>query len=390
MRSLGTPRDAIRDAARLLGWGGDMSLLLLVVLAAAAQAQQLAVKEIWEIGGVDAPPETAWGRVSDAAILAGRVYVADIVASEIRTFSLDAGYEGKVGGLGRGPGEFVRPSTVTDVLDTLVVYDVMQDRWSLFDSSGRHLRTTPVGSPGMVFQRVWPARGGWRIGVTALRGARRPSESLSEHYILAWDSITGPDTIAVFEGNPFWTKRTGLDSLVMVTRNTLGADGGAWVLGDSVLVVVNGVDSRAVLYAIGSSGLRLLREQDLPGERQPLSDRDRQRAVEWYYWRTGVDPSESTIEEFVIVAARWPAWSLVRGDNLGDIWLRRGGPQRVDRSAGEVWVRWSLTSNEFQELHVPAGVEVLQFGQGYAVGVRRDDLGVEKLVLFGIVRAPGQ
>ena len=352
-------------------------------MSTALHAQQLSVEKVWEVGSIDGPAETIWSRISDAAIFAGHVYVADIEIPAVRRFNMQGVYRGDVGRQGQGPGEFVRPASLTVTRDTLRAYDVMQNRWTLVDKGGTHIRTTRPVAGGRFFRRVWRSRNGLLVGETSLVSTRLPSQSISSHFIVAWDSTSPPDTIAEIPGNPFWTKRRGLDSLVMVTTNTLGADGGAWVLGDSALVVVNGVTSRATIFALESTGLRKVVDQALPGRRRRLDERDRQTAIDWYYWRVGIDSSDSTIEEFVL-PEWWSAWTAVRSDEAGKVWIRRGGASYVDRSAGEVWLRWVPPSTDFRELRLPPGVEAIQFGEGHVVGVRRDSLGVEYLALYRI------
>ena len=124
-------------------------------------------------------------------------------------------------------------------------------------------------------------------------------------------------------------------------------------------------------------------ERSLNGERSQVTDVDKGLIEADYYRRHGLVPEETTIQGFR-VPEQWAAWTRVRGDGQGSVWIRRGGGELFDPGRGERWVRWTLEDNGFSEIEAPPGVEILQFGEGHAVGLRRDDLGVEYLLLFRI------
>jgi hypothetical protein len=101
-----------------------------------------------QIGPSDDGP-SAFGFVRDFdADPAGRIYVLDGQANEIRMFNPDGGFLRSFGRSGEGPGEFQRAAgLVVRSNGTTLVADPMLGRYTLFDSTGTVLRTA---SPGVV------------------------------------------------------------------------------------------------------------------------------------------------------------------------------------------------------------------------------------------------
>ena len=348
-------------------------------------AQELSLERIWEIGSIEGPDETIWQRISDAGILGGRVYVADIELSEVRAFSLQGEYLGLVGGPGQGPLEFARPLSMQVVHDTLRIYDKGLQRWVILDEAGNHVRTERPDVPprSNFLKRIWRAKHDWWVGETSLIGRRLPSDCDTTHLTITWRSFDQTDTLSSISGNPLWLRVERSGALVMHTVDNIGPSGGTWVLGDSLLVLVDGALSTAEIWAADPDGWRLVLERSLNGERSQVTDVDKGLIEADYYRRHGLVPEETTIQGFR-VPEQWAAWTRVRGDGQGSVWIRRGGGELFDPGRGERWVRWTLEDNGFSEIEAPPGVEILQFGEGHAVGLRRDDLGVEYLLLFRI------
>ncbi len=369
--------------------------LLVCLLGAPGRsaAQDLQVRKLWEKGEVDGPPETIWVRIEDATILHGRVYAVDIAAPTVRAFSVAGDYLGELGGKGQGPGEFALPNFASVFRDSLRVYDLGIRRVVVYDDAGNHARTSSLLASrfqgGAVYwtEKLWPARFGWSIGVTALIDRSHPSQSLSWHHLLAWNSIDQVDTVATYDGNPLRFRRKLSDSLHISTSgfSNLGPDGGVWVMGDSLVVRVDGSASSGTIYQIGPDGLTLLRTKKLPGTAHPLTNRDREAAIAWLYRRWNTEPGAEDAPIEVVPPDHWSAWTKVVGDEKGNIWMRQGGPRILDPDKGERWARWSLADDSLRWVELPPGVEGLRFREGYVVGLERGQFGVQSLVLLELV-----
>jgi hypothetical protein len=189
-----------------------------------------------------------------------------------------------------------------------------------------------------------------------MASSRGESDEEESRHLIVYATQAGADTVAVVDGNPLRLMFLGQGGPSTDTRPSPVAVGGAWLLGDSLLVVVDGWDSRADLYQAGEAGLRLARTASLPA---------RASAV-----RSG--PAEEV-------------WSAVLGDDRGNVWIRDGSIERLPTEAGERWLRWNLADESFAWVDVPPRVQVFRFREGHMVGRERGALGESRLVLYRIV-----
>ena len=387
------PSSLPRSMLRAVNWSIPcflVTLFLVMLCAGPSQAQDFRLEKLWEMGAPDGPPETVWMRIADATVLDGRVYAVDVALPTVRGFTVDGEYLGELGAEGSGPGDFARPISATVLRDSLWVYDFALDRYTVFDASGRDertMRTNPGLDAGALgyLGRVWPGRHGWWFGETMLVGRSRPSHSITHHRLLAWRTADAVDTVAVYDGNAFWRRSRGEDSLSIQTNAAVnpGPDGGAWVMSDSLLIEVDGEDSVLRVHRIEEGGPTLMEALGLPGAPRPVTPAEREMASRWYYRFYGVEQGESDVLE-VIPPETWPAWTKVVGDDRGGVWIRQGGPRRMDPAEGERWARVSLEGGSLRWIELPPGVEALRFREGYMVGKRRGDFGVESLVLYRV------
>ncbi len=177
------------------------------------------------------------------------------------------------------------------------------------------------------------------------------------------------------------------DSLHLNTspRGNLGPDGGVWVLGDSLVVWVDGATSTGRVYQVGRDSPTLVRTKTLPGAVRPLSEAEHKAAIAWYYRRWNIEPGAEGAPIEVVPPDHWSAWTRVVGDEEGNVWMRQGGPRILDPDKGERWARWSLADDSLRWVELPPGVEGLRFREGYVVGVERGEFGVESLVLLELM-----
>jgi hypothetical protein len=101
------------------------------------------------IGSVEGNDAAAFGRIAELAVdRAGRIYVLDQQALEVRLFAPDGRYVRTIGRKGGGPGEFLGvDGLLVDDSVRLSVSDPRSGRVSIFDSTGRFLRDYPRGQP---------------------------------------------------------------------------------------------------------------------------------------------------------------------------------------------------------------------------------------------------
>jgi hypothetical protein len=102
-----------------------------------------AVEEV-RIGSLD-DPDAGFSRIGTIRGAAtGEIYVLESAAREVRVFSPDGERLRTIGRRGEGPGEFLSPSDLGLLGDTLWVYDFTARRITWFGPDGAVLHTTPA------------------------------------------------------------------------------------------------------------------------------------------------------------------------------------------------------------------------------------------------------
>jgi len=108
--------------------------------------EEWVVEEVFRLGGRPAPQEERFSNFLLSVSLGpqGEILVLDQQASRVTVFSGEGAFIREIGGPGRGPGEFVRPSALGwDGAYRLWVAEAFNGRYSVFDSVGDFLKTEP-------------------------------------------------------------------------------------------------------------------------------------------------------------------------------------------------------------------------------------------------------
>jgi hypothetical protein len=91
------------------------------------------------LGSVDGPPEELFGRVSALAVGPDEtLFVTDLHGPTVRSWSAEGRFLGRLGGEGRGPGEYVEPDAGLSVLSDgrLLLRDPPNGRINVYSTSG--------------------------------------------------------------------------------------------------------------------------------------------------------------------------------------------------------------------------------------------------------------
>lgn len=346
---------------------------------------------IRSIGRVDGAPPFLFTYVWDAERTSdGRIVVVETTSHEIRTFTSDGRHQTTFGGRGGGPREFGGPPWISLDEDTLVVWDPGHYRRSRYTVDGDLIDQTTIrdvvlelGITPFPDGRVWEtsAAGVLWTGSVGLR----PVAGLNAQFRrLVW--------IGADETHEFGSFRSGRMHLMR------GPGGGfrgipdpfapstvAAVSGDGRVAVAEGDSAHVLIYGPDHGPERLI-VADI-GRRSASAElaasyRDRtlgmagrlgvsRRQVEEAYDEIGVPDSVPAIGDLI--------WS-----DTGDLW--------IGRRAGDVWAideyhvfgadgRWRA------RVPVPEGVDrVLDIGGDHVLARSSDDLGVQYLDLYTVVR----
>jgi len=103
------------------------------------------VREDLRLGRAHSPATEVFGSIADIESDAdGNIYVLDRLSREVRVFDHDGRHVRTFGGIGRGPGEFQDPWILKwTPRGELLVIDVGANRYVIFSTAGRQLRTAP-------------------------------------------------------------------------------------------------------------------------------------------------------------------------------------------------------------------------------------------------------
>lgn len=319
---------------------------------------------------------TGAARLSD-----GAVAVADAGSNEVRLFDADGGFVTSVGGSGGGPGEFRRLAALGHGRgDTLWAYDFSLRRITRIDPSGRVAGMTSLGSePAMlgalgalpdgtfVLRQLWAAR---RTAGAAAGGFRRDPVA----FVRFDRSGELRDTVGLFPGRELvvsFEDGRGVMSTPLFARNAVGAvrDG---------RVVVGSQDRWEIDERAPAGGL--LRRIRIRGPNLSVGPDDVERVIAG---RVGAAPPERRaalrrrLESSPVPEAR-PAYGGLLADAAGNLWVSEWAPHpRIPR-------RWTVLDPRGRwlgDVTMPPAFRPLDIGGDWIVGVERDSLDVERVVL---------
>lgn len=373
---------------RLIGMKVSWTPLLALAIQAwgtSALDAQLRLEKLWSVGSVDGAPEAVWSRVSDATTVDGVTWVVDIGVPAVRRFDAAGVFLGDFGRVGEGPGEYLRPASVSVVDGALWILDVFQRRVVVADLSGAHVQTERVpastrpSAPRM--NRHRPLAHGWRVGETIFENSAMDGVIR----MVAWNDSRA-DTLASLQAfsylSSFEVGHGHEPELTPSGVSMLGPSGGLVTISDTTFVVVDGSAGEAHWYRVTDQGPRLGQSTVLPGARLGALPLDSARAVEWWFETSGVDRDDESVIEIVPPSATGP-WLKAMAGTSGSFWLMKGGADRIS-SDGASWARWNPATNEIEWLTVPPGLEPLSFAEDVLVGVRRGEWGIQIVEAYRI------
>jgi len=372
------------------------------------------------IGAEDAGAEYQFGRIAAATRLSdGGIAVFDGMANELRVFDAQGRFVRRTGGRGGGPGEYQLVTWMHRLAgDSLMLHDRMAQRITVLAPDGAVARTLGLAEAGAADLPAQAAPGG-RTGRITIGGLGRyqvlapfadgsflatvaASPAIADGAVTR-DSVVyvrlGPDgalrdTLGTFAGDE--SKVTvssdggGAPTSVMVGPPPFGrttqvaADGDGFWLGttDRYEIARHAADGRL---------LRLVRRPHTP---LPITEADvaerKRRDVENM---AAANPSaEAQMRR--MVDARWenvvlpeamPAHGLMLVGGDGRLWVRETTPPADDVPR---WVAFERDGRMLGTVVLPERFRALEFGADYVLGVRRDELDVERVELYPL-RAAG-
>jgi DNA-binding beta-propeller fold protein YncE len=329
------------------------------------------------IGQREGDGPDVFGDIVDLAVDgAGRIYVLDRFAKEIRVFDAQGAYVQRIGGEGSGPGEFRAPIAIRWMSGRgLLVVDPGNGRYSVIDSTGQFVGT--VRRPVTDITYPWPG-GIDGEGFFYDVSSRISSTGESRRIILRIDSVGNPrDTFSLPAFTPMvFELRTDHGRL---TAEVPYAPRLLWLLDASSHHLWFGTTDRYSFWQRSLAG-DTTAWIDLGRRRVPVSADEREgalRSLDRFVERGGtVDPSR--------IPATKPFFSRILLDPSGDLWVVRSGQGKagfdVFRQDG-VYLGHVVTHLAYSRIP-PVVTDRAMYG------VLTDSLDVAYVVRAAIVRPP--
>lgn len=356
-----------------------------------------------EIGALDAEPEYLFDRVMGAVRLPdGRVVVADMGSSQLRFFDPAGRHLMSVGGSGGGPGEFRQITALHRLPEDLLGVEDRRERVHFFAPDGRYLDVLRTGAMPMDIDPVsfhvdppqtvrivgWPGDGtfiGRESSQVTLSATRQFEEAQTLETVFSrfGEDGTATDELVRVPGATFHPHPFNL---------TLPAVFGARVLSattDDALVLGFSGSGEVHWYGLDGALERIAR--------RPWADRPVTSDMIEEYVRGSSPPLREDIARDRTFAEELPAFSGLVVDRTGNVWLREyhvshaATTLQYQRTYEEPtsWSVFGPSGRWHGEVVMPARFSVLEIGEDYVLGMRRDEFDVEYVQLFDLIK-PGR
>ncbi|MDX1395526.1 MAG: hypothetical protein R3195_14155 [Gemmatimonadota bacterium] len=332
------------------------------------------------IGSLDGPEEEQLFRVFSATRLSdGRIAVANSGTHQVRFYLPDGRLEVALGGEGDGPGEFTSLTSIERLAgDTLYAYDGGQQRLTRISPDGTYLSTTRLESPieQSSMQYLGSVRPGLQVGRTMDFPAGVADGEVIRADDTAWWIEDGQLTEALrFSRGPHIVQRFQRGE-----QNIFSIGPAPFTVTDHIAVGPEGIllasSTRFEVRFFGRSGPVTVARY--AGTHDPLTAEHVREFVE----RGDPTPDTRRRREGALETLEPPEHLPAHGGLLVDVdgrpWLR---PFGIDETA---WTVLDRDGAWLGSVELPPGLAVFEIGSDYVLGVRRDELDVEYLVLHDL------
>lgn len=333
--------------------------------------------------------------VADAALQAdGDVVVADVGATEVRLYRADGSFARTLGSAGAAPGEFRRPTRVhVGPDDSIRVWDDASWRLTLFDAEGTLVRVRTVGPDALIdpaLEPLYPAaavplEGQELLVLLAEKG--KPPVAAGRFRERAGALRVGPDgsaeRVAMLPGREQvvmaspWGPLPVEPPLARGLRVAVRPGAAEWCLGPQERFEVR-------CWRAGGA-VQVVRWREAGGAVAPTDAEVaawREGAVELYAGKLAIDEARRLVASVPVPETR-PPYRAIALDPRGNLWVDRG-PLPDGGRAHHVF---APTGGWLGTVRLP-NVRVLWVGTDRLLAVREDELGVQFLGVYDVVRPP--
>ena len=349
---------------------------------------------ISSIGAVDGDPEYQLYNANDAIRLSNRnIVIANSGTSELRFFDENGQFIRSVGRSGGGPGEFSQNNSLRALErlagDTLYTWDVNSQIISVFDSSGKFVRSSRFGTGERLYLMSQNAGGGWFFDGSMLLTLYNPTENeysqngmLQEVVRLIRFTESG-DSVGCYgdfvDHEAYIHTQSGGPTMVHVPPLSSNL---TVRTGNDRAYIGNGITYEISVYGLDTRLEMIIRKED---EVRPVTD-------DLINWALNIE-LETVPEELKPVVRRnhqemsfpaiLPFYRTFEIDLEGNIWVKA---YAVKSDPSNEWSIFSRDGVWLGTITLPHGFEPYEIGADYLLGVAKDELDVEYIKVYELMK----
>jgi hypothetical protein len=351
--------------------------------------------EVWRVGddpavviGVQSgDPRYQFAQIAGAAWLQdGRIVVADAGDKEVRYFEADGTHLLTVGREGEGPGEFVNLSLAGTVGDTVIAWDSRQNRLTVVGPRGEIERVVPLSRSdgGSIAPRVLGVLSDGNLIAsfpTALSRIPADGEVLRDSLRLwHFDYRSGQRRLIVnmpsFEA-VYWRGEPYQSLLITLAPK--------WTIhADQIYIAPATAPEIDVFGLDGTLRLRARRAVSL----EPTSTADKELIQRIARQQAQPDAEDVTgAMAHLPIPEHLPPYDRLIVDEEGNIWARRfRSPSDPDWRRPYPWTVFRPDGVLLGEVEIPSQLDVREVRSGAILGVWSDELGVDYVRVYPLLK----
>jgi hypothetical protein len=330
------------------------------------------------IGTLDGPEEYTFGEIGGVTVAGGgRIYVGDTQTLDVRVYAPDGTFLSRFGRNGGGPGEFGNISGVTRAPEGIAVVDGQQARVTIFGLDGALVRTFRIERPFLMFEHDAAMafdRQGRYFDRTFFQYSNAPDSTAVIRYRPDGAAI---DTTIVGAQDPDYLMITRNETPIMGLVRPFTARSSLAFGPDGTTYFTTGAEYSVTQRDPSGAVVRVIRRPLGP---RPVTAAERDSVRAWILERAreigGDPPTDLTLPD---------RKAMIEGlevDAGGHLWIR----SQPDPS----WLRleWWVHDPEGRYLGAVATprMEVMDIGEDYVAGVATDELGVQRVEVYPLVK----
>lgn len=350
------------------------------------QEWQLSAEPLLEIGDAEGDSLYEFFRITGVHRTGdGGIVVANAGTSEIRFYDAEGRFLRAVGRRGEGPGEYRSIGRLDVVRDSLFVSDYGNVRISVLTLDGAFVRSVNMLALGLTIPRtVGLFSDGsillWVDAVEDLEFKAGVNHAFTRYHLIDPTGASVDSVGRFYSGEHYVEFRDGGG------YSSWGMPFGRWasaVTHEDTFYYTDGASISVTQYSSRGVPFRILRH---PTDPSPVTGDDADRVIEGYLSQFDENVQRRLRRAYskMPLPAAMPAVSALLVGSEGDLWVRqyRSG---FEYSAWCWWI-FSPTGRLLGSMCLPDGFTPHQIGSDFVLGVSVDDLGTERVLLYGLVR----